>query len=746
MATELVFHARRRRTPAVKVYVKERWADAWDIEPDLYCDSVVFTANPDMATAHFTWRYGRLIPPGKTTWVTVAPYDGLRNFVKVVIEDPDHDRAADDPSEPPPIVWHGILEQDSGQQKGILAAPAGQRHKAGTQRLVAYGLDLMLARHVLRSSAVDYGNGIEGVVGRAAPFNAAANAGAPDQGETGNRSADLGDKLTYLFASELAEARLWSSYDIARYLLAYQPPPNQVDDVVIPWDLDSATFLGGTLPSFDTPRVAQQARSLRQVLDELLDRRRLLGYTVDVAPPTDLTPTESVVLRCFTFAPSAIEYEGHAIGANQDQVSLVFDGEAALESAVVRRASLEQVDQVVCQGERAVACFTIVAGGDVLTPTGTLVPGWTLAQQNDYNAGASGVAGYGDLDLYQQQQLNDAARSVDRLRRVYSYWGLDSVWQGKVGAPGAEVSYFPRAADDPTPLPYYLPLLKFRSHLPLKTNHDYSGARIDTGTVLDHNPPGQKWEYLPPLVGIRIPHSVPDRWQLVDRLSSSVESLAAPSLGLEDGYKWSAGVRMQDDWPGIVVSVSGQPQHVLAKHDFTPLPEDEHIHTFDWQDGLWATVAMDVDRHVEGAWPQPPLENEAVRRLVVDLGERYQQHYVAEYTVVGLDASGEKIVSAGGFVRDDTPRLEALARLIYEWYRTPRASLELVFGYVTGRLHVGQLVTTIGKGDSLQTVNSVVTMVKYEFGEAELGGECAARTHVTTQFAEFDARRFVGAD
>ena len=88
----------------------------------------------------------------------------------------------------------------------------------------------------------------------------------------------------------------------------------------------------------------------------------------------------------------------------------------------------------------------------------------------------------------------------------------------------------------------------------------------------------------------------------------------------------------------------------------------------------------------------------------------------------------------------------ALARLIFEWYRTERQSLEIALGYVTAKRKVGQLVTTIGTGDTLQTVNSVVTMVKYEFRETEAGQVPTARTLITTQFAELDARRFVGQD
>ena len=220
----------------------------------------------------------------------------------------------------------------------------------------------------------------------------------------------------------------------------------------------------------------------------------------------------------------------------------------------------------------------------------------------------------------------------------------------------------------------------------------------------------------------------------------------APALGLEDGVKWSGSVRMQDDWPGIVVSVSGEPQHVIAAGEFVPLPVDESPGQFDWRDGMWATVAMEVDKFAEGLWPENPAASQVIRRLIVDLGDDYRQHYVAEFTVVGIDKDGSKISTSGGFVRDDSPRLQALARLIFEWYRTERQSLEISLGYVTAKLKVGQLVTTIGKDETLQTVNSVVTTVRYDFGETDAGQTPTARMVVTTQFAEFDARRFVGQD
>jgi len=367
------------------------------------------------------------------------------------------------------------------------------------------------------------------------------------------------------------------------------------------------------------------------------------------------------------------------------------------------------------------------------------VPHWEGWQQSLYNEGASLTAGYGAKEIWEQQALNDAARSADNVKRVYSYFGLPTDWDGftAVGDP-----FFPD--EDENPVRFYQPELRFLPQLPLKTDHDYSGTRIEDGTVLNRTPLGQKWEYLPMLVAIEIPDT--GRSQFVDRLSSNVESLLAPALGLEDGIKWSASVRPQDDGPGIVVSIAGGHQHLIATADFVALAVDEDPGQFDWRDALFATVAMEVDQYVEGVWPADAPESQVVRRLIVDLGDEYKQHYVAPNTFLGLDAEGQTIGGGPGFIRNDQPKLEALARLIYEWYRTPRQSIELALGYVTAQLKVGDLITAIGQDDSEQTINSVVTMVKYEFDEHDPSSPAIARTSISTQFAELDARRFVGQE
>ena len=174
---------------------------------------------------------------------------------------------------------------------------------------------------------------------------------------------------------------------------------------------------------------------------------------------------------------------------------------------------------------------------------------------------------------------------------------------------------------------------------------------------------------------------------------------------------------MQDDGPSLVINVSGQPQHVLAKDDFTPLDaDDEESTTHDWRTMI-VPVAMRVNHFCEGHWPQNLAGTESVRVAVIDLGDEFKQHYVAPRTAVGIDRkTGHlQITENGGYIRDDSIGLQPLAKLIYEWYGVERQSLDLSLDYISTKLKIGQLVTSISQGDSESQINAVVTSIKYKF-------------------------------
>jgi hypothetical protein len=489
------------------------------------------------------------------------------------------------------------------------------------------------------------------------------------------------------------------------------------------------------VPDFDKPRKACQGRSTKQVLDELIHRSRLVGYTIQVDTTGD---PDFVEVRPFTFTPDDISYSGHTIPANASLKALKFDSDSGVHTATLKKSTLNEVDQVVCVGDRVTACFSLSS----LDGVGTIVAHWSAAQKTAYDAGASGTIGYGALDIYEQQSLDERTRQLRSVERVYSYFGLPQDWNGFV----AEATpYFEDPDNLGQPLPFYWPELRFLNHLPLKTDHDYSDDKIANGTIADSTPEGQHWEYQPPIVLIKRPDD--GQYVFIERVATSVETINEAGGMLEDGTHWSGGVRMQHDAPGFVITVNGAPQHVLAGgSDFVPLSYGglpELPGGWQWQDHLIATVAAEIDLHAEGRWPVDPPGTDAVRTLTIDLGDEYQQHYVAPHTVVGLNETGGTVSSSGGFIRDDTDKLQALARLTYEWYGVPKQSLTLSMAYITSKLSVGDLVTTIGEGDNEVDVNSVVTGVKYELSIQEnASGQGSCRTTFTLQYTEIDARRF----
>jgi hypothetical protein len=342
------------------------WADEWFYRPYLHCDYVQFTANPEIATAAFTWHFGRILRPDSPAneWQTVDRLDVSRQYVKVEIDDPDS--TVEEPR--PPITWYGIFEEETEDRKRLLGEPtAGER--AGVQHLMAYGLDTLLQRHMIRDSIALTSADDKQTIQRAIEFNARHQFDGADNAEAGNRSPDITVDGPYCFAYDLAEAEYWSTFDAADYLLFYQTPRDESGARKVPF-IFSAEALFGAVPDFDKPRKACQGRSTKQVLDELIHRSRLVGYTIEVDTTGD---PDFVEVRPFTFTPSDISYSGHTIPANASLKALKFDSDSGVHTATLKKSTLNEVDQVVCVGDRVTACFSLSS----LDGVGTIVAHWS---------------------------------------------------------------------------------------------------------------------------------------------------------------------------------------------------------------------------------------------------------------------------------------------------------------------------------------------------------------------------------
>jgi hypothetical protein len=742
MSTPLVIPdelIRAAETP--RVYLRQHWTDAWTEEPHLFCNHFTFTASPTIPSAEFEWRYGLGRRQADAGFVQVPYYADLAGqWVKVVI----------DLAEDEQIVWVGLIVDDHDSPSGALGGKP-----AGVQKLLAYGPELLLERTIIAESYYYYFNGDNSYsIRRGLTFNNVnhiQSSGGIDKkahdDRMGNRSAEHAPNNCYMFAGDPATADKWSSLNIADYLM-YLTPRDSDGNMKVPIFLDGESS-AAYLPAWDKPVIATHGRTLRDVLNELMDRRRMLGYSIRFeAGDAEDDEDDSFKLYPFTYADAAIDLgDGKTYAANADQIALDFDTAVDLASCQLKESETQRYDQVIAAGSRIVCCGSISNG------SGTLVKHWTDAQAWAYNAAASDQEGYGGLEQFVKDALNSAVRSSEPLRRVYSYFGLPEDWwkNGEVGCflwANERTLLFP--ADDfelkPGRKYWYQGELRFLPQLPLKSDHDYSGNAINNDAVADNTPPGQSWHYRDIYAVLKFPaDETKGAGPLYGELTKFSYGCCAELRGDGAGVNFSGSVQPQPDAPGVIIVAHGGGEkfighHHLAGAEFTPLDDFDEPGICDWRD-LIVTFAMEADIHVEACWPAAlPAGLDAARVLRIDASRSGDPdtaaglHYVAVGTVVGLDG-GKLVISDGGYIRDDRKLLERMARTAFEWYGRKRQAMTLEFNSIRNEFSIGQLIVSVGAEETYEPVRSVVTEIRIDLAQSD---DQTHRTTIQTQWAELD--------
>ena len=109
---------------------------------------------------------------------------------------------------------------------------------------------------------------------------------------------------------------------------------------------------------------------------------------------------------------------------------------------------------------------------------------------------------------------------------------------------------------------------------------------------------------------------------------------------------------------------------------------------------------------------------------------------MSQYQGVTPD-TGQLIHHAGGIHRDDSVRLEDLARIAWAHYGQDRRTYEVSLDRLFLSLAVGDMITTVGAGDNQISANTPVTEVAFEFPAS--GRQAAPpRTTFRTAHAELD--------
>lgn len=704
---------------AATVYLKDRWQDDWVEQSFLWPDFLTFTASPQIPSAGFSWRYGEGMRQGESEYSEIAPLDPAGKWVKVSIAQAEGED---------PILWYGRILEDVRNADGATFNLAEWRVPHGESTYVAYGMEYLLMREPIRGCYYLQEDGSELELGRALEIN-------PDTPEgTGNCSMGFGPRGIWIFAPDYTteNAQGWSTRNAVKYLLKYHTPTDAENTQIIPWKIDD--LAKQVLPVEDWPRVQLHGRTVKSVLDELIDRRRLMGYTVKIDPDDEQTCL--VVPFTYTDVPIELPGGGEVIQPNDSQKALDVDRSIDVDLNSIRKSATQVYDQVIAYGDRVVCCGTF----SLLDYT--LWPDWTPAHQAEYNAGCPDIPADSDRD--QEMNLHRDYRAGERFQRVYRYFKIDEGWNGAVGdgEGNAEGDYlFPTTklnVDLEKESTWYMPELRILSSLPLKESSDYSGSNIDRDTVTTDAPEGAARGYLRPLVYLKqldsLYQNIPSQYVQVEKMAACAE---IPDMGDGEGRKWSCQVQSRPNAPGLIITVQGAPKYAIAAGDFTGTATDDLGYVYDYAQGLMATVALRADYHVRQVWPlQQPPQVDALRVLRIDASAIAPCEYVAPNTVVGLNSIAQPLrTTEGGFLKDPRNLLSDLARLAWEWYGTERQTLAFGCETLTNILSVGDLIVTIGADETLESIRTVVTEARYQFAGDD--GEIS-RTTFRTQWAELD--------
>ena len=635
--------------------------------------------------------------------------------------------------------------------------PALRTGSRWARKYLAYGPEILLERaqiHTTYAWPVDEAGHDESVtrIYEGIPFNSLLRIQAADrlakkafQDRPGNRSRFANAADIYPFAdpgeaNDPQSMAAWETKHILEYLLYYHCPKDRSGNRTIGFSLFSDEYL----PSGVCHEIKQHGRSVKEILDQLLDRRRLLSYVIE----TDPDDPQACVLRPFSFLDQAIYLDDLTLWENADQKHLLLDESILVSGLQIQESWVQFYHRVIAFGAPIVCCGTF-------SHAYALVPAWTDAEATAYAAAATDQAGYAHLEPYIKEHHNTVLRHEERFARVFSAFGLSKTakWTycGDQLPGGVPNEFFPdaifadanRCESAANEIGIYPPSLKLAKVLPLRSDHDYRGTKIEDDAIDDNTPADGNWKYLAPLAILNLKDPDKKKEYFCD-LAKSGELAAIETMGYGAGVEFSASFQIPENSAYFQLKFSAAPQHVLAKNDYDPptnLGYYEEPPLYDWKNDLIATLAVETNCRVQVQWPDPvDAETDFLKTLWIDLSDFAALHYVAPATVVAVEDGKLIRSSSGGIIRDDRPLLKRMARLAYEWYARRRQALTLTYVGAKKYFRVGDLITELGAGATLEPIRSVVTEIRVDFGRTP---KDMHHTTIHTQWAELDVARLL---
>ncbi len=284
--------------------------------------------------------------------------------------------------------------------------------------------------------------------------------------------------------------------------------------------------------------------------------------------------------------------------------------------------------------------------------------------------------------------------------------------------------------------------LQVWDRVPLLADVDYTSRATLANTLPDD------WKQRP-LLPPTVYWEIDGKWYSGEKISVS-QDVESPTE--DDNFHFACRVTPADRPGYFYLDVFGQPQHVIAVNNFTPLADDKVIGGVDYEDAK-ITLAVLADYHAVGRYPAN-LEDEIdfdpdmpLRVRTVNAGDKYQFHLVLDGTVFKVDNGALETTSQTMIVRDDRKELEAIARMAFMWYGKSRRSMQFSTQFVTDAFEIGDLITTmiVDRDGSLfgtgnydgEEINTCITSITIR---NQLGAETQSPPSVEykTEFSELD--------
>ncbi len=641
----------------VRVYTRQFWANSWTLVDNLWPTFLSWNLLPDTPIATFRSDYGPVLPTGDDTWVTVAKQNVLGYYVRVEVDCADGT-----------LSWVGFIDDVVDYQGGITGGVP-----YGRMEITAYAMSHCLAYETILS-CYWWDGSAKRESGSGIPFGK-------------NRTATIpGGQPTHLFSAK-ADATYWSSRDIANYLITHHAPKNAAGTNVIPFELLNANIL----PDWEKPDIETDRVSVWEILEQIIDRRMFLAASIGYNLATNKNQ-----LSIHSLAPANVTLgTGRTLLGSSNLLTISCHADHATR-ATVRSTATSVWHQVRARGDRRRSVATLVKDDG-------LAFDWDSTDVTDFNAAASGAAGYGAETLETQRAMNASKRSTGKLVDVFSRLKVPDNFDWQLG------TNFVFQTDDVSPTRHYAfpGLVKIEEKLPLQTGVDYSSDRIATDTVNF----SKKGSERPPFCIVEDPKAFVGNVDLASRFAIYVE-------------------------PGNALRVmSSEEAILLGGAEYIPLAADVAFDSSYDLATIQATVSLLDDRFAEGVETSALAATaDQVRKIAIDCGNLWQRIWVLDDTVVELDEDGLEVkVTEPGFLEDDKDVLDSYAKMIGLWYLVPRNLLSIESARPSAAIFVGQLCTTLNAATSQAvTINTVVTSITLAL---PIGTERAGVPQYTVQTA-----------